>query len=132
MEEMKMKIVEGLYYSNDHEWAKVQGGEVYVGITDYAQHSMGDIVYIELPEVGAVIEQGGTFGVIESVKAASDLYLPVSGTVTKVNDGVAEDPALINQDAFENWMICIEMSNPEELNALMDASGYQEFCGEEE
>lgn len=127
-----MKIIEGMYYSKDHEWVKAEGSEVYVGITDYAQHSLGDIVYIELPEVGTKLEHENTFGVIESVKAASDLYLPVSGKVTKVNDDVVEDPALINQDAFQNWMICIEMSNPEELNHLMNAAGYKEFCGEDE
>lgn len=127
-----MKVVEGLYYSNDHEWAKVEGGEVYVGISDYAQHSLGDIVYVELPEVGTKLEHENVFGVIESVKAASDLYLPVSGTVLRTNDAVVEDPALINQDAFQNWMICIEMSSPEELKNLMTAAAYKEFCGEEE
>jgi len=126
-----MKIIEGMYYSNDHEWARVEGGEAYIGITDYAQHSLGDIVYLELPEAGTTLEHETVFGVIESVKAASDLYLPVSGTVTKVNDTVVDDPALINQDAFENWMICVEMSNAEELKALMDAAEYKEYCGEE-
>lgn len=127
-----MKIVEGLYYSNDHEWARVEGGEVYVGISDYAQHSLGDIVYVELPEVGAELKRENVFGVIESVKAASDLYLPVSGTVLKTNDAVVEDPALINQDAFQNWLICIEMSDQSELKNLMTAEAYKEFCGEEE
>lgn len=127
-----MKIMEGIYYSKDHEWAKVEGGKVYVGITDYAQHSLGDIVYVELPEAGTVLERESTFGVVESVKAASDLLLPVSGTVLEVNDAVVEDPALINQDAFQNWMICIEMSDQEDLNALMDAADYEKFCGEEQ
>lgn len=126
-----MKVMEGLYYSKDHEWASVEGSQAYIGITDYAQHSLGDIVYIELPEAGAKLEHDTVFGVIESVKAASDLYLPVSGTVTKVNDGVVEDPALINQDAFQNWMVCVEMSNPEELKDLMNAADYEKFCGEE-
>jgi glycine cleavage system H protein len=127
-----MKIMEGLYYSKDHEWARVEGGQAYIGITDYAQHSLGDIVYLELPEAGTTLDHENVFGVIESVKAASDLYLPVSGTVTNVNDSVVEDPALINQDAFQNWMICVEMSNPEELKDLMNAADYKEFCGEEE
>ena len=127
-----MKVMEGLYYSKDHEWVKAEGGTAYVGITDYAQHSMGDIVYIELPDPEAVIERGSAFGVVESVKAASELYLPVSGTVTKVNDSVADDPALVNQDAYENWMICVQMNDPEELKDLMDASDYQKFCGEAE
>ena len=126
-----MKIIEGLYYSKDHEWAKVEGNEVYVGITDFAQHSLGDIVYLELPDVGTQLEHEKEFGVIESVKAASDLYLPVSGTITKVNECVVDDPALINQDSFENWMVCLEMTNAEELNDLMDATDYKEFCGGE-
>lgn len=126
-----MKIIEGLYYTKDHEWIKVEGSEAYVGITDYAQHALGDIVYVELPEVGISLKQEDVFGAVESVKAASDIYLPVSGTVTKVNDAVVDDPALVNQDAFLNWMICIEMSNPEELEHLMNAAAYKEFCGEE-
>jgi glycine cleavage system H protein len=127
-----MKTIEGLYYSKDHEWVKVEESKVYIGITDYAQHSLGDIAYVELPDEGAALEQNKTFGVIESIKAASDLYLPVSGTVIKVNHNVVDNPELINQDAYENWMICIEMTNPEELHDLMNAAEYKEFCGEEE
>ena len=126
-----MEIIKGLYYTKNHEWVKVEGSEAFVGITDYAQHALGDIVYVELPEVGISLKQEEVFGAVESVKAASDIYLPVSGTVTKVNDLVVDDPALVNQDAFSNWMICIEMSNPEELEHLMDAAAYEEFCGKE-
>lgn len=123
-----MKIVEGLKYSNDHEWVKAEGNTAYVGITDYAQHSLGDIVYVELPEIGAKIGKDSAFGVVESVKAASDVFLPVSGTIVKVNEEISEDPALLNKDAFENWMVQIEMDDPEELKQLMNASEYKEIC----
>ena len=126
-----MKVIKGLHYTKNHEWIRVEGAEAYIGITDYAQHALGDIVYVELPDTGTSMEQEETFGSVESVKAASDIYLPVSGTVTKVNDAVVDDPALINQDAFENWMICIEVADAGELGNLMDAAAYEEFCGEE-
>ncbi len=126
-----MKTIEGLFYSKDHEWVRVEGSKAYVGITDYAQHALGDIVYVELPEAGASMKQDETFGSVESVKAASDMILPVSGTITEVNDAVTEDPALVNQDAFENWMLIVEMSDPTELEHLMNAVAYKEFCGEE-
>jgi glycine cleavage system H protein len=127
----KMKIIEGLYYTKNHEWAKVEGAEAYVGITDYAQHALGDIVYVELPDVGTSLTQEDVFGAVESVKAASDIYLPVSGTITKVNDSVVDDPALVNQDAFDNWMVCVEMTDSGELGHLMNAAAYKEFCGGE-
>lgn len=126
-----MKIFEDLKYSNDHEWVRVEGNRAYIGITDYAQHALGDIVFVELPETGAELKQEEVFGIVESVKAASDVLLPVSGTVVKVNEAIVDDPALINQDAFENWMICIEMSNPGELEQLMSATDYKEFCDKE-
>lgn len=125
-----MKTMEELKYSNDHEWLKVEGNMAYVGITDFAQHSLGDIVYVELPEIGSKIGKDEAFGVVESVKAASDVNLPVSGTVVKVNEEITDDPALLNKDAFENWMIYIEMDDPEELNQLMSAAEYVEFCNE--
>ncbi|HVI42439.1 MAG TPA: glycine cleavage system protein GcvH [Anaerovoracaceae bacterium] len=123
-----MKIIEDLKYSNDHEWVKVEGKMVYIGITDYAQHSLGDIVYVELPEIGTKLNKEETFGVVESVKAASDVFLPVSGTIVKINEAIVEDPALLNKDAFENWMAYVEMDNPEELKQLMSATEYTEFC----
>lgn len=126
-----MKAIEGLYYTKNHEWIRVEGAEAYIGITDYAQHALGDIVYVELPDAGTTLKQEEVFGSVESVKAASDIYLPVSGTVTKVNDAVVDDPALINQDAFENWMISIEIADSGELDALMNAAAYEEFCSEE-
>ena len=123
-----MKIIEELKYSHDHEWVKTEGNLAYIGITDYAQHSLGDIVYVELPEVGSKISKDAAFGVVESVKAASDVFLPVSGTIVKVNDAVAEDPTLLNKDAFENWMLCVEMDNPVELEQLMSALEYKKIC----
>lgn len=126
-----MKAVEGLYYTENHEWVRVEGSDAFVGITDFAQHELGDIVYVELPDPGESFGQGEAFGTVESVKAASDIYLPVSGTVTKVNDTVTDDPASVNQDAFGNWMVCVEMSNPEELESLMDAAAYEKFCSKE-
>lgn len=123
-----MKIMEELKYSKDHEWVKAEGNLAYIGITDYAQHSLGDIVYVELPEVGAKIGKDEAFGVVESVKAASDVYLPLAGTIVQVNDAIADDPALLNKDAFENWMVVIEMENPEELEQLMSGSEYEETC----
>ena len=123
-----MKIVEGLKYSKDHEWVKVEGNLATIGITDFAQHSLGDIVYIELPEIGDTIGKDETFGVVESVKAASDVYLPVSGTVVKINEALVDEPELVNADAFENWMVCVEMDNLAELDELMDATTYETIC----
>lgn len=123
-----MKIIEGLKYSKDHEWVKVEGNLATVGITDYAQHSLGDIVFVELPEIGDAIGKEEAFGVVESVKAASDIYLPVSGTVVKINEALVDEPELLNTDAFENWMICVEMDDPAELDELMDAAKYETIC----
>lgn len=125
-----MRIVAGLKYSKDHEWVKVEGNRATIGITDYAQHSLGDIVFVELPELGDHIDKEQTFGVVESVKAASDIYLPVAGTVEKINEALDEAPELINADAFENWLICVEMDDPTELEDLMDATEYEAFCQE--
>ena len=125
-----MRIVEGLKYSKDHEWVKVEGNLATIGITDFAQHSLGDIVYIELPEIGDTIGKDETFGVAESVKAASDVYLPVSGTVVKINEALVDEPELVNADAFENWMVCVEMDNLAELDELMDATTYETICND--
>lgn len=125
-----MKIIEGLKYSSDHEWVKVEGSKAYIGITDYAQSSLGDIVYVELPEVGDEIEKEGVFGTVESVKAASDVYLPVSGKVVEVNEALVDEPELVNADAFENWMVCVELTSPEEVDELMDAADYEKICND--
>ncbi|MGF7400081.1 glycine cleavage system protein GcvH [Thermoanaerobacterium thermosaccharolyticum] len=123
-----MRIQEGLYYSKNHEWVKVEGDKAYVGITDYAQHSLGDIVYAELPDVDTILNAGDTLGTVESVKAASDVYCPISGKVVEVNQSVADDPSLLNSDPYENWMICIEMNDKGELDQLMSPEEYSDFC----
>ncbi|AGB19567.1 glycine cleavage system protein GcvH [Thermoanaerobacterium thermosaccharolyticum] len=123
-----MRIQDGLYYSKNHEWVKVEGDKAYVGITDYAQHSLGDIVYAELPDVDTILNAGDTLGTVESVKAASDVYCPISGKVIEVNQSVADDPSLLNSDPYENWMICVEMNDPSELDELMSPEEYSDFC----
>lgn len=122
------KVIEGLYYSESHEFVRVEGDFGYVGITDYAQHALGNIVYVDMPEVDDEVEAGEEFGAVESVKAASDLISPVSGTVVEVNEALEDQPELINQDAFENWIIKVELSDKSELDNLMDAAAYEEAC----
>ncbi len=122
------KTIEGLYYSESHEWVKVEGNIAIVGITDHAQHEMGDLSYVDMPEVDDELEKGEEFGAVESVKAASDLYSPVSGTVVEINEELEDAPELLNQDAFANWIIKVEMSDPSELEELMDAAAYEEMC----
>ena len=124
------KVIEGLYYSESHEIVKVSGNVGYIGITDYAQHALGNIVYVDMPEVDDDIEVGEDFGAIESVKAASDLKAPVSGKVLEINEALEDEPGLLNKDAFENWIIKVEFSDTSELKDLMDAQGYEEFCSE--
>lgn len=127
-----MKVLKGLYYSKDHEWLKVEGDKTYIGITDFAQHSLGSIVYVELPDVDTELSAGDVFGVIESVKAASDSYMPVSGTVVEINEGAVDDPTLLNSDPYESWLLAIEMSNIEELEKLMSADEYENYIAKEE
>ena len=122
------KVMEGLYYSESHEYVKVDGNFGYVGITDYAQNALGNVVYVDLPEVDDEITAGEEFGAVESVKAASDLMSPVSGTVVEVNEALEDTPELVNQDAFENWIIKVELSDKAELDNLMDAKAYAAFC----
>ena len=122
------KVIEGLYYSESHEYVRVEGDMAYIGITDYAQHALGNVVYVDLPEVDDEVSAGEEFGAVESVKAASDLIAPVSGTIVEVNDALDDQPELLNQDAFENWIIKVEMSDKSELDALMDAKAYEAFC----
>ena len=122
------KVMEGLYYSESHEYVRVEGEYGYVGITDYAQNALGNVVYVDMPEVDDEVEAGEEFGAVESVKAASDLISPVSGTVVEVNEALDDQPELINQDAYENWIIKVEMSDKTDLDNLMDAKAYEEFC----
>lgn len=124
------KIIEGLYYAESHEYVRVEGEYGYVGITDYAQHALGNVVYVDMPEVDDEVEAGEDFGAVESVKAASDLISPVSGTVVEVNEALEDSPELINQDAFENWIIKVQLSDKSELDGLMDAAAYGEHCNE--
>ena len=120
------KVIEGLYYSESHEYVKVEGELGYVGITDYAQEQLGNVVYVDMPEEGDEVEAGAEFGAVESVKAASDLLSPVSGEVVEVNTALEDEPELINQDAFANWIIKVKLSDPSELESLMDAAAYRE------
>ena len=124
------KIIDGLYYSESHEYVKVEGEFGYIGITDYAQHELGNVVYVDMPEVDDEVTAGEDFGAVESVKAASDLMSPVSGTVVEVNEALEDEPGLINKDAFENWIIKVEMSDKSELDGLMDAAAYKDMIGE--
>ena len=124
------KVIEGLYYSESHEYVKVAGNVGYIGITDYAQHALGTIVYVDMPDVDDDVEMDEDFGAIESVKAASDLKSPVSGKVLEVNEALEDDPGLLNKDAFENWIIKVELTDTSELKDLMDAQAYEEFCAE--
>ena len=123
------KIVEGLLYSDSHEWVKVEGDIAIIGVTDYAQAEMGDITYVDLPEVDDEVNQGEDFGALESVKAYSELYSPVSGTVIEVNEALEDAPELVNEDAFANWIIKVQLSDKAELESLMDAAAYAGIIG---
>ena len=126
-----MKIVKDLYYSEDHEWVKVEGDEAYIGITDFAQNQMGDIVYVELPEIDDELEKEDDFSAVESVKAASDVYIPVSGKVIEVNEDLLDSPELLNSDPFDSWIIKIELTDKSQLDDLMSSEEYEEFTSEE-
>lgn len=125
------KVLEGLYYSESHEYVRVEGDFGYIGITDYAQNALGNVVYVDVPEVDDEVTAEEEFGAVESVKAASDLISPVSGVVVEVNEALEDEPELLNKDAFANWIIKVELSDKEELDNLMDAAAYEEFCANE-
>jgi glycine cleavage system H protein len=119
-------VPEDLRYSSDHEWAKVEGDRVRVGITDYAQDTLGDVVFVQVPEVGTEVEAGAAFGEVESTKSVSELYAPVSGTIVEVNSDLADTPNRLNEDPYgEGWVCVIEPSDPAQLDDLLDAAGYQ-------
>lgn len=124
------KVIEGLRYSEDHEWVKVEGDIATIGITDYAQKELGDITYADLPEVDDEVEAGDEFGALESVKASSELLCPVSGKVVEVNPELEDTPEKINEDAYEAWIIKVEMSDPAQVDALLDAAAYKAKIGE--
>jgi glycine cleavage system H protein len=128
-----MKLDPEARYAESHEWARWDGDEVVCGITDHAQESLSDVVYVELPEEGDVLEKGESFGVVESVKAASDLYLPMGGEVTAVNENLEDTPELVNKDPYGGgWMVRFRPSDPSEFDALMDTDAYEAFIEEEE
>lgn len=124
------KILAGLKYSESHEWVKVEGNVAVVGVSDFAQKEMGDITYVDMPEVDDEVTAGEEFGALESVKASSDLISPVSGTVVAVNEELEDAPEKVNEDAFGNWIIKVEMSDPSELDKLLDAEAYKALIGE--
>ncbi len=126
-----MKVMQGLLYTEDHEWVRLDGKNAYIGIADFAQNQLGDIVYVELPEVDDEIEKGEDFGAVESVKAASDIYMPVSGRVIEVNEDLMDDSGLLNTDPYENWIIKVELTDESELEELMSHTDYEKFLAEE-
>ncbi len=127
-----MNLPENLKYSKEHEWGKIEGNTIRIGITDYAQAELGDVVFIDLPETGTKVEQDVAFGTVESVKAVSDIYSPVSGTIIETNSDLLDSPELINEDCYGlAWMVVIEMDNPNEADLLMDADAYEDFLASE-
>lgn len=122
---------ENLRYAESHEWVRIDGTVAVVGITDYAQHALGDIVYVDLPEVGDTVEAGSEFGAVESVKAASDLLSPVTGEVIEVNEELEDDPGLINKDAFGTWIMKVQVNDPSEIDSLLDSEAYGKICAED-
>ena len=124
------KILDELRYADSHEWVKLEGETAYVGITDYAQHALGNIVYVDMPEEGDEVTAGEEFGAVESVKAASDLISPVSGEVIEVNEALNDEPELVNQDPYANWIIKVKLSDPSEIDNLIDAAAYAKVTAE--
>ena len=122
------KVLEGLKYAESHEWVKVEGDIAVIGISDFAQHSMGDLSYVDMPSVGDEVAAGEEFGAVESVKAASDLISPVSGTVIEVNEALEDEPELLNEDPYANWIIKVQMSEPSEVDSLLDVAAYEKLC----
>ncbi len=122
-----MEIREGLYYSKDHEWVRVEGDRAYVGITDYAQDSLGSIVYVELPNEGKVLSKHDVLGVVESVKAASDIFAPISGTVVGTNQALVDSPELINESPYESFIAVLSLEKSDELNELLSPAQYEEL-----
>lgn len=126
-----MSVPAQLRYSKEHEWVKIEGSKAYIGITEFAQNELGDIVFVELPEVGDDISVGDVFGNVESVKTVSDLYAPISGKVVEVNENLSDSPELVNESPYEDaWMVAIELSDAAELEALLDAAGYEAVISE--
>jgi glycine cleavage system H protein len=129
---MSTKILPNLLYTEDDEWLRIDRTEALIGVSDYAQDSLSDIVYLEFPSVGDSFSKGDTFGVVESVKAAADLMMPVSGEVIEVNDDLLDTPEAVNEQPYQSWMVKITISDPGELEGLMDAEAYAAYCEERE
>ena len=129
---MTHKIMPDMRYAKTDEWLRVEGDEAVIGISDYAQDALSDIVYVELPAVGETLEQNQTFGVVESVKAASDVLMPVAGEVIATNDSVVDAPESLNSDPFGSWLIRIRVSDPSQIDGLMDAAAYEAYCATRE
>jgi len=127
-----MEIKKGLFYSNDHEWVKVEGDVALVGISDFAQHALGEIVYVEMPDEGDEFAAGDVFGVMESVKAASDSFTPVGGEIVEINEELEDEPQLINEKPYDAWIFKIKLSDPSEVEKLMTPEAYEEFCNKED
>lgn len=126
-----MKVLKDLYYTKDHEWLRVEGDEAYIGLTDFAQDSLGDIVYVELPEVDDEFSKEDAFAAVESVKAASDVFMPVDGKIVEVNEALLDEPGLINEDPYENWIAKIEIADKSQLDELLSADEYEKLLDEE-
>jgi glycine cleavage system H protein len=127
-----MDFPEDLKYTREHEWARQKGSRIVIGITDFAQDQLGDVVFVELPEIGDTVKKGESFGVVESTKAVSELFAPISGKVVEVNDPLADAPETINSDPYEEgWMIAVEPADPKEVEALMDVRAYRAFVEEQ-
>lgn len=127
-----MKTKDGFKYSEDHEWVNVDGDVAYIGITDYAQSNLGDIVFFELPEVGTVLEAGDVLSSVDSVKAASEIYTPISGTVVKINEELSDSPEKVNEAPYESWIAALSIKNTDEVDALMDMTKYEQYCDAED
>lgn len=126
-----MKILKDLYYSKDHEWIKVEEDKAYIGITDFAQNSLGAIVYVDLPSVDEKFSAGDPFGAVESVKAASDMLMPIDGKVIEINEELDDSPESVNKDAFGSWVIAVEILDKSQLDGLLSAEDYEIFCSKE-
>lgn len=126
-----MKLDNNARYTKSHEWVRMEGDLAVAGISDHAQNQLSDLVYVELPAVGKTFKQGETFGVLESVKAASDVYMPIDGTVTEINEALPDEPGKINQDPYGSWLIKFKPANPAQMDALMDATAYETFAASE-
>ena len=125
---MGNKVLSDLKYTKEHEWAKLEGDVVSIGITDFAQSSLGDIVFVELPDVGKSIKAGQTFGVVESIKSVSDLYAPITGTVVEKNSEAESSPEIVNQNPYAQWLVKIKVSDSKEFNSLMSPADYEKHC----